>query len=74
MYPQSMFWGKTKKNTKVYTCISQFHYMYIKVGFRGFFIACRCFPDEVYTGTHTKNCIQIKKKKLYIHMFVILVV
>ena len=36
----------------------------IKVGFRGFFIACRCFPDGIYTGTHTKNCIQIKKKKV----------
>ena len=48
--------------------------MYIKVGFRVFFIACRCFPDGVNTGTHTKNCIQIKKKKSYIFMFVILVV
>ena len=56
------------------TCIYQFHYMYIKVGFRGFFIACSCFfPDGVYTGTHTKNCI-LKKKKSYIYMFVILVV
>ena len=43
-------------------------YVY-KSGVKVFFIACRCFPDGVYTGTHTKNCIQIKKKKvIYIYV------
>ena len=40
-YPQSMFWSKDKKNR----CIPQFYY--IKVGFKGVFIARTCFPDEV---------------------------
>ena len=36
-YPQSMFWIKNKKNR----CTTY----YIKVGFRGVFIARTCFPD-----------------------------
>ena len=41
-YPQSMFWTKNKKN-KYIPCIPQF--CYIKVGFKGVFIAQTCFPD-----------------------------
>ena len=40
-YPQSMFWSKNKK--KVYPCIPQFYY--IKVRFKGVYIARTCFPD-----------------------------
>ena len=40
-YPQSMFWSKDKKNR----CIPQFYY--IKVGFKGVFIARTGFLDEV---------------------------
>ena len=42
-YPQSMFWSKNKKNrfTPAYPSFS------IKVGFRGIFIARRCFPDVI---------------------------
>ena len=43
-YPQSMFWSKNKKKW-VYQCIPQFHY--IKVGFKGVFVARTCFPDDV---------------------------
>ena len=41
-YPQSMFLSKNKKK-KVYPSIPQFYY--IKVGFKGVFIARTCFPD-----------------------------
>ena len=40
-YPQSMFWSKNKKNR--YTPANPFYY--IKVGFKGVFIARICFPD-----------------------------
>ena len=41
-YPQSMFWSKNKKNryTPAYPSFT-----YIKVGFKGVFIARTCFPD-----------------------------
>ena len=40
-YPQSMFWSENKKNryTPAYP-------NFIKVGFKGVFIARACFPDE----------------------------
>ena len=41
-YPQSMFWSKNKKNR--YTLANPQFY-YIKVGFKGVFIARTCFPD-----------------------------
>ena len=47
-YPQSMFWGKNKKKY-VYPCIPQFYY--IKVGFKGVFIARTCFPDVNMFGS-----------------------
>ena len=37
-YPQSMFWSKIKKN--------RYTFYYIKVRFKGVFIAQTCFPDE----------------------------
>ena len=43
-YPQSMFWSKNKKN-RYAPCIPQF--FYIKVGFKGVFIARTCFPDDM---------------------------
>ena len=43
-YPQSMFWSKNKKNR--YTPAYQFYY--IKVGFKGVYIARTCFPDDIY--------------------------
>ena len=43
-YPQSMFWSKHKKK-KVYPCIPQFYF--IKVGFKGVYIARTCFPDDL---------------------------
>ena len=46
-YPQSMFWSKNKKN--MYTPANPI-FFYIKVGFKGVFIARTCFPDEVMTG------------------------
>ena len=42
-YPQSMFWSKNKKNR--YTPANPFYY--IKVGFKGVFIARTCFPDAM---------------------------
>ena len=41
-YPQSMFWGKNKKNN-VYPCKPQFYY--IKVGFKRLKIIQVCFRD-----------------------------
>ena len=42
-YPQSMFWNKKEKETKVYPCKPQF--CYIKVGFKGVYISWTCYPD-----------------------------
>ena len=43
VYPQSMFWGKNKKNR--YTqYIPQF--CYIKVGYEGVYISRTCFHDD----------------------------
>ena len=39
-YPLSMFWIKKIREI----CIPQFYY--IKVGFKGVYIARTCFPDE----------------------------
>ena len=41
-YPQSMFWSKHKKNR--YTPANP-SFFYVKVGFKGVFIARTCFPD-----------------------------
>ena len=38
----SIVWSKNKRK-KVYPCIPKFYY--IKVGFKGVFIARTCFPD-----------------------------
>ena len=40
-YPQSMFWSKNKKHNYVYR-IPQF--CYIKVGYKGVYVARICFP------------------------------
>ena len=47
-YPQSMFWSKNKKNryTPAYPS-----FFYIKVGFKGVYIARICFPDVYYKPT-----------------------
>ena len=42
-YPQSMFWSKNKKSR--YTP-AYLQFYYIKVGFKGVFIARTCFPHE----------------------------
>ena len=48
-YPQFMFWSKNKKNryTPVNPC-----FFYIKVGFKGVYMARTCFRDEL---THKTN-------------------
>ena len=51
-YPQSMFWSKNKKKY-AYPCIPQF--CYIKVGFKGVFIARTCFPDVTWTLPGASN-------------------
>ena len=43
-YPQSLFWSKIKENR--YTPANS-SFFYIKVGFKGVFIARTCFPDEI---------------------------
>ena len=52
-YPQSMFWSKNKKNRN--TPANPF--FYIKVGFKGVYIAWTCFRDGVI----------LQKKNLHIH-------
>ena len=56
-YPQSMFWSKNNKKY-VYPCKPQFYY--IKVGFKGVFIARTSFPDALPSF----------KKKNTLHNFV----
>ena len=48
-YPQSMFWSKNKKNR--YTPATTI-FFYIKVGFKGVFIARTCFPDDILLLKH----------------------
>ena len=57
VYPQSMIRIKNKKE-QVYPCKTQFYY--IKVGFKGIFIAWPCFPDdyEKYAHAVLKFCSQ----------------
>ena len=49
-----MFWSKNKK--KVYPCIPQFYY--IKVGFKGVYIALTCFPNGI--DLHCFKMFQIR--------------
>ena len=51
-YPKSMFLSKNKKNMYTQGCIPQFYY--IKVGFKGVFIARTCFCDV--KNTHKCMC------------------
>ena len=55
-YPQSMFWSKNKKNRYTPAYPSKFHY--IKVGFRGVFIAWRYIPDVQLTDFSAVNTNQ----------------
>ena len=54
-YPQSMFWSKRKKN--MYTLHTPV-LLYIKIGFRGVFIARTFFSDEGLGGSFPKNHVE----------------
>ena len=62
VYPQSMFWSKKEKNR--YTpAYPQFYY--IKVGFKGIFIARTCFPDVSYSKLSKITCRAIHTSRQY---------
>ena len=46
-YPQSMFWSKNKKNRYTPANPSFAIYIYIKVGFKGVYIARTCFSNAI---------------------------
>ena len=54
-YPQPMFWSKNKKNR--YTPANP-SFSYIKVGFKGVYIARTCFPDE---GASSSSILELWK-------------
>ena len=44
-YPQSMFWGKNRKNR--FTPANPSFTQYIKVGYKGVYITRTCFPGGI---------------------------